>query len=213
MYAALLCTHKRGVGLAVMPAPQRDEEFEGCAASLFQFAQEQPQQVQLSSTLSTSRIFVSGSFCFATCDGLTAENLAQLYRHVLEILDLEDSAVSTIAVAVGPGSFTGLRLGCAFANGLHFGRKRHLWAVVGIPADQIESGSEELPTQPESFWGIPSRDLDDPFATQVSFGDLYAHLRLWQRGSARLVDVLEPHYGREPTPVLKLKQQEGNSSS
>lgn len=213
MYAALVCTHKRGVGLAIVPALKAVEDIQKCAESILSCASAEPQLVQLSKTQAHSKIFVFGSSCFATCEGLTAENLAQLYAHLLRLLGADDSQVETLAVNVGPGSFTGLRLGCAFANGLHFGRRRQLWAVSGTAATESAVPQSQHVYESSGFWGNPSPDADDPFATQMSFGDLYVLLRLWQGGSAQLVDVLEPHYGREPTPVLKLKRQEGNSLS
>jgi hypothetical protein len=209
MYAVLVCTHKRGVGLAVVPDPAHLMEIQIYADLLHGKAEQQPALALLSNTQARARFFADGRVCFATSDGLTAENLSHLYAQALQMLGLQDSSVNTLAVAVGPGSFTGLRLGCAFANGLHFGRSRRLFAVHGVAPDTSDDSFASV--EPESFWGTPSKDSDDPFATQVSFGDLYSLLRLWGQGSAKLVDVLEPHYGREPTPVLKLKQQEGNS--
>jgi len=211
MYAALVCTHKRGVGLAIVPALKAAEDIQKCAESLLSCASLEPQLAQLPNTQARSKIFVCGSSCFATCEGLTAENLAQLYAHLLGILGVDDSRVEMLAVNVGPGSFTGLRLGCAFANGLHFGRRRMLFAVSEPHPAMPTAAQNQHDCASNAFWGSPSPDADDPYATQMSFGDLYALLRLWQGGSAHLVDVLEPHYGREPTPVLKLKRQEGNS--
>jgi tRNA threonylcarbamoyladenosine biosynthesis protein TsaB len=54
----------------------------------------------------------------STTKGQALEGLLPCIRRALASIDRELSAVSAIAVCVGPGSFTGLRIGVAFAKSL-----------------------------------------------------------------------------------------------
>jgi hypothetical protein len=151
---------------------------------------------------------------FASCSGMTAENLAQLFKWILARSGSSASPLKTIGVVVGLGSFTGLRLGCAFANGLCVGEQRELWAIEIPPAEQWNDRLADLPHDCHAAFCSPeSGDADDPYATGTGFSDIYIALKQWQDGGALLVDVLEPHYGREPTPVLKLKKELESHSS
>ena len=47
--------------------------------------------------------------------------LSEKYRQLLKEASIEASNLGGIAVFVGPGSFTGLRIGISFANGLAYG--------------------------------------------------------------------------------------------
>ncbi len=216
--AALLCTHKRGAGLVVFRVDPQGMEISAAQAAerLAELCGAQPVAAVLPLTKATVHwLSQSGGSCVAAVSsGLTAENLADLYRSALDFLGCEDPSVTALGVVSGPGSFTGLRLGCAFANGLALGRSRELWSVAGVPPDQIRTlcAAIESRAQP-AFWGEVSPEADDPFAVPTAFADLLVHLQNWAHGQAERVDVLEPVYGREPTPVLKLRQQQGGSLS
>ncbi|NBO38252.1 hypothetical protein EBU99_06690 [bacterium] len=216
-YGALLCTFKRGAGLALFRLEQGETLTESLARALrdlVHVGSQTAKQEALPLTSASYLIYSCTQSFFATCAGLTAENLAQLYSSILGFAGVDDSSVKSIGVVVGPGSFTGLRLGCAFANGLALGSPRPLWAVQGASQQLIESKISPTLEQPDAaFWGAVSLEHDDPFATFTSFGDILVSLWQWREGAATVVDVLEPEYGREPTPVLKLRQQQGSALS
>ena len=68
------------------------------------------------------------------------ERLAPLVREVMEAAGLDFGALDRVGVTVGPGSFTGLRVGLAFAKGLS--------AALSIPA--VVVGSLEALARPFS---------------------------------------------------------------
>lgn len=207
----LVCTHKRGVGLALLAHSTQSEVLNRAASEFLNCATIEPLPLHLQGSVAPAYFYESPSSIYAICSGLTAENLSSLYAGVLSQRNTTDAQVNTVAVVVGPGSFTGLRLGCAFANGLMLGRRRVLVAV-GLDENAGAAGAF-APSVWAGFAGQPSADADDPYATSVSFADLHGALCAWANGRGQLVDVLEPHYGRDPTPVIKLRQQqEGNQS-
>lgn len=213
MYAALINTHKRGVALALFPVEPSGNSFEQAVGSLLEQGRSAPEQIQLHQSSSIAKQYRMQDRIFAVCSGLTAENLSHLYSHSIEQIGITEQQISAVGVLVGPGSFTGLRLGTAFANGLNFGRTRKLWAIESHPESNLidELKATHKQVLPE-FWGQPSNDQHDPYAVPLAFADLYLSLIQWTQGRATMVERLEPRYGREPTPVIKLRQQREQSS-
>lgn len=212
--AALICTHKRGAALAVFPNDESElkESIQAALESLSHLSASLPHTTQLQLTGAQADFLHNreGGFFYATCAGLTAENLAELYRFALSSLARDDAAVDVLGVVEGPGSFTGLRLGCSFVNGLKIGRKRELFAIGGLHPAEVRARCSSLAAECRpAFFAAESSEADDPFAVPAAFADLLAHLENWHRGSARSVAVAEPAYGREPTPVIKLRQHMG----
>lgn len=85
------------------------------------------------------------SVAVVTDDVLTAEytvnhkkthsqTLLPMIDQVMTLLDQELAAIDAIAVAAGPGSFTGLRIGSATAKGLGMALKKPLIAVPTLEA-------------------------------------------------------------------------------
>ncbi|MDB5480953.1 MAG: tsaB [Caulobacteraceae bacterium] len=62
------------------------------------------------------------------------ERLAPMTRDLLAGAELEFAALDRIGVTVGPGSFTGLRVGLAFAKGLAFALRRPCVGVGTLEA-------------------------------------------------------------------------------
>lgn len=125
-------------------------------------------------------------FSVAVSHSTTAEQLSNMYNSCLNSMQISDSQVQTLAVGVGPGSFTGLRLGCAFANGLSILHNRRL---VALPC----------PT---------SGQLGTDFSQFVTFDDIVEALHLFMQGAGHEVSTFVPQYGAEPGPVIKLREAE-----
>jgi tRNA threonylcarbamoyladenosine biosynthesis protein TsaB len=62
------------------------------------------------------------------------DELSTLLNKLLNENNLELSCIKRVLVALGPGSFTGIRVGIAFCEGLCFSGKRTLH---GIPTPQL----------------------------------------------------------------------------
>lgn len=60
-----------------------------------------------------------------------AENLVPMIRDALRYGDIPSSSLDGIAVSIGPGSYTGLRIGVSTAKGLAYS---HNLKVVGVPS-------------------------------------------------------------------------------
>ena len=71
-----------------------------------------------------------------------ARQLKPMYRQLLSESDARQKDITAIAVGAGPGSFTGLRIGFSFAQGLSFALKIPLYAISSLEAmAQTELGS------------------------------------------------------------------------
>ena len=82
------------------------------------------------------------------------EELAPALADLLRRVGIKMDAVTALGVALGPGSFTSLRVGLAFAKGLVLAR--HI-PIVGIPTLDIVAGAVPLPS--------PSPASPEPAAT------------------------------------------------
>ncbi|MBN1306605.1 MAG: tRNA (adenosine(37)-N6)-threonylcarbamoyltransferase complex dimerization subunit type 1 TsaB [Chitinispirillaceae bacterium] len=61
-----------------------------------------------------------------------AEQIAAALKSLLSINDVEPSTIDRVAIAVGPGSFTGLRIGIAFLKGFCMGREVRVTPVSSL---------------------------------------------------------------------------------
>jgi tRNA threonylcarbamoyladenosine biosynthesis protein TsaB len=61
-----------------------------------------------------------------------AEHIAQVVSMMLSVNNVKPHDVKHIAVSVGPGSFTGLRIGLAFVKGFCFGRSTSILQVSSL---------------------------------------------------------------------------------
>lgn len=61
-----------------------------------------------------------------------AEHISSAVSLLLSANNVKSSAIHHIAVSVGPGSFTGLRIGLSFVKGLCFGRTAHILPVSSL---------------------------------------------------------------------------------
>jgi len=185
-FTAVILTHKRRGAVAVFPG---EGPFAPRVLALLQNASPEDHATTLTGPDAT--------IALGTED--TAEILRTLYERTLACAGATDAQVVHVALGVGPGSFTGLRLGCAFANGLLLGRSRSATALTCPP-----------PT-PDSPWHLPARDADDPFSAPVSFADVLSVCETLDAtldaGQANAVSEFVPAYGREPGPVIKLRSQ------
>lgn len=78
------------------------------------------------------------------------ERLAPLVAELLAEAGLEPAALDRIGVTVGPGSFTGLRVGLAFAKGLGLALDR---PVVGVGTLEALAASAARPALPSGTAG------------------------------------------------------------
>ena len=79
------------------------------------------------------------------------QELAPALAELLRRVDIKISAVQALGVALGPGSFTSLRVGLAFVKGLALAR--HI-PIVGIPTLDVVAAAVPLPD--------PSAEAESP---------------------------------------------------
>jgi tRNA A37 threonylcarbamoyladenosine modification protein TsaB len=177
------------------------------------------------------------NFLVERTEGKTAENLLRSYENLLKKSSYKSIEIQSLAVGVGPGSFTGLRLGCAFANGIKIGQNCHLipikteFASHYLQDNYFKIYSPELKPLKENnstSYTHRSENLEnqnhmsieahrenfieqlgdyDPSDESSGLVTTYDILNAIEKlkNQFTTVAVLEPNYGREPGPVLKLR--------
>lgn len=87
--------------------------------------------IDTSTAACTAALFDSDGECVARCDELISRGHAErLAPMVAELLD--GRSADSILVGVGPGSFTGIRVGIAAAHGLAIGWGASLWGMSSL---------------------------------------------------------------------------------
>ena len=197
MLAALFLTYRRGGAVLVAPLLENAtlaDTLQNLSTSLHtgqitQGSASASTPVALAAPSASASFSVWGSveagFAVALSHSTTAEQLSNMYNACLTLWNVPDRNVATLCVGVGPGSFTGLRLGCAFANGLAMVHHRRL---VAVPCP--------VKGQPEA-----------EFSQFVTFDDILGALTFLKVGQGLEVATFVPAYGSEPGPVLKLQEQ------
>lgn len=121
-----------------------------------------------------------------------AEGLLPLIGEVLDGAGTEFSSLSLLAVAVGPGSFTGLRIGISTAKGLVYGSDI---PVVGVST--LEASAYRVPAEEDAVFICPMIDArkDEVYAalfrrTSADFECLIADCLSAPEPMVRKVDAL-----------------------
>lgn len=210
----LLLTHKRAGAVVVFPskASSASEAPSLGMVRALEKACASPEQPGLERTEDGVTFLQGDGIVVGLGGSQTAEMLARLYTDVLNRMGGKDAHVGELQVVVGPGSFTGLRLGCAFANGLVLGNPaRALSALPAASPECVASVVEQWPLLSGFPQGVTiPQDDDDPFSAPVSFADVLAQLSLEKTRSDPALLEFFPAYGRDPGPVLKLRSQGGS---
>jgi len=89
-------------------------------------------------------IQVLGEITWASKNYHTVE-LAPVVVDILERAQVHPSALKVVAVATGPGSFTGLRIGLSLAKGMALARR---FDLVGVPTLDVLAVAQPLVNQP-----------------------------------------------------------------
>ncbi|MBC8346001.1 MAG: tRNA (adenosine(37)-N6)-threonylcarbamoyltransferase complex dimerization subunit type 1 TsaB [Candidatus Marinimicrobia bacterium] len=69
-----------------------------------------------------------------------AEKLPEFYASLKDKIELDDINLDAIAVSIGPGSFTGLRVGLSFAKGIAYAKELPIVAVPTLQTMAANSG-------------------------------------------------------------------------
>jgi hypothetical protein len=222
---ALFLTHRRGGAVFVGLNPPENSSLMVSGASLrtlvnamnVETGTEMPlflasfaSQLMLScreksDSLSECSEFKGNDFILLLAEDKTAENLARLYSEALSKLSLTDSNIKTLIFGTGPGSFTGLRLGSAFLNGLTLGRKRNIYQINCLSADAMQRVALKAGLPDVFRQGLDSAGLKDEYALPVTALEVVLSLLSVDLREKLESDFFEPRYGREPGPVLKLR--------
>src|SRR6267142_1300217 len=127
-----------------------------------------------------------------------AEALAPMVDALMRGAGISFAALDRIAVTTGPGTFTGQRVGLAFARALGLGLKRPVIGVTTLDA----MGEEALAKHPSIAWAIAVADAKRGEiylgARSISRGTLIAPELIPLEAIAKRITGLLPSHG----PVL-----------
>ncbi len=143
---------------------------------------------------------VLGEIVWNSRDYHTVE-LAPAVAELLRRSQMDAEALKAVAVATGPGSFTGLRIGLAFAKGLCLAR--HL-PLIGIPT--LDSVAAAQPVQ-----GLPLVAVLQAGRGRLAVGRYHCPAGSWEpNGAVEVTDITRlVHSIQQPTLVAgELKEEE-----
>lgn len=196
----LIQTHRRGVGIAVLKDEKKIGELLYEPTDLFLNASYHSNQ-----KTSLYEYFTYHDILFARVLAKTAENLYDLFKFTLDNSGLHTKDINTFAVGIGPGSFTGLRLGCAFINGIKIGNPFvSLIPVTTYLTPDLLSKCQTKFSEDACKLQLADFDAEDESTGFVTFFDLYFGLENIFNEKNLPVESLTPEYGRQPGPVLKM---------
>ncbi len=87
---------------------------------------------------------IIGEMIWRTASHHTVE-LAPAVANLMKRCDVKPSELTAVAVALGPGSFTSLRIGLAFAKGLALSLSV---PIIGIPTFEFQAAQQPLAAEP-----------------------------------------------------------------
>ncbi len=94
-----------------------------------------------------------------------------ILQHLMEEMGVDRCAIGAVGAALGPGSFTGLRIGLATAKGLALGLKRPLYGISSLDAlayTALRRGQEKNLPPPD--WILTCRDAHHGEIFSALFG-------------------------------------------
>lgn len=201
---ALVLTHRRGVGITICKDKSIFNTNYVNNSNLFNLIKDKKH------FFTNEGIFEFLNFktlLFSRALGKTAENLFAIYKHSLQKSSLHSYDMKTLVVGVGPGSFTGLRLGCAFVNGMKIASpEMRLFPVSTYLTPELLNICRENSCEEDCKKQLGDYQLDDESTGYITFYDLITCLLKVEEEKRQFVDSLAPEYGREPGPVLKLRE-------
>lgn len=99
--------------------------------------------IETASSICGIALFLRGDLvdiCEAELDRQHLEKLPVFYDNLMENNGFELASLDGVAVSIGPGSYTGLRIGLSYAKGLAFGAELVLVPVPTLKAMVMGSG-------------------------------------------------------------------------
>ena len=201
---ALILTHRRGVGVMVCKDKSIFESHNFNKSNLFNYIKNKKKLINNDGVFEFLHF---KDIIFSRAVGKTAENLFAIYQKSLEELSIHSQNIKTLVVGVGPGSFTGLRLGCAFVNGMKTASPgMSLLPVSTYLTPELLNICKEYLCEEECIQQLGEYQPEDESTGYITFYDLIACLLKAAEDKRLIVDSLSPEYGREPGPVLKLRE-------
>ncbi len=98
-------------------------------------------------------------------DQRTAQSFAPALKELLTQIDWSPQSVDLVAVAVGPGSFTGLRIGVTTAKAFAYATDAE---VIGV--DSLTVIAAQAPSSDSPLWTILDAQRQELFAAQFAAG-------------------------------------------
>ena len=107
-----------------------------------------------------------------------AEKLPLFYNELIDKIGLKLSKIDAIAVSIGPGSFTGLRIGLSYSKGLAYSHNKPI-----IPVPTIQS----------MMYGADQNNNKNVMAMLLSHGNKYFVQKFNNNNGIFISDAIEVH--------------------